>query len=199
MKEMISKDDVIALLSQPITMSMGCLSREECEARNRQRAIDLRLLESIPATPVAHEIVPGSDCKHWWKSQRCQAYGQCELTAQGTKGSFWCADGARAEDVALRSGCYTCKWCGTGEEIDDYGHCWKYNGEADPPNHKVDKTVGCDEWEARAKRYRIVPAATEIEEIEADSPESALIQFATNMDTDMSAYFKAVEMPCTKE
>lgn len=159
MKEMISKDDVIALLSQPITMSMGCLSREECEARNRQRAIDLRLLESIPATLVAHVHALYSDPQY--------------------------------------SGCYTCRWCGTGEEIDDYGRCWKHNGEADPPSRKVDKTVGCDEWEARAKRYRIVPAATEFEEIKADSPEDALIQFATNMDMDMSAYFKAVEVPCT--
>ena len=40
--------------------------------------------------------------------------------------------------------CYNCFWGGDGSEIEDFGHCWLHNGEADftqPP-----KCEGCGEW-----------------------------------------------------
>lgn len=46
------------------------------------------------------------------------------------------------------------------------------------------------------KIYRIEPnTSTYHTEIEADSPEEALEKFADEMDSDMGAYFKAVEKP----
>ena len=42
--------------------------------------------------------------------------------------------------------CYSCFYGGDGEEVNDYGHCWKHNGEPDfrqPP-----KDQGCDEWKS---------------------------------------------------
>lgn len=40
--------------------------------------------------------------------------------------------------------CCNCFWGGNGEEIDDYGHCWLHNGEAD--FEQPDKMKGCKEW-----------------------------------------------------
>ena len=49
------------------------------------------------------------------------------------------------------------------------------------------------------KKYLIVPNGMEFEEIEANTPADAMIAFADKMDLDMSAYFKAVECPDSKE
>ena len=40
--------------------------------------------------------------------------------------------------------CYTCRWGGDGEELNDLGHCWLHNGEVwcQPPREE-----GCPEWE----------------------------------------------------
>lgn len=41
--------------------------------------------------------------------------------------------------------CLTCRWVGRGEELNDYGHCWKHNGEADFEQPALEE--GCAEWE----------------------------------------------------
>lgn len=43
--------------------------------------------------------------------------------------------------------CYNCFWGGDGEEIDDCGHCWLHNGEADFEQPPKDK--GCGEWKPK--------------------------------------------------
>ena len=43
----------------------------------------------------------------------------------------------------MEKNCYTCLYGGDGEEIDDYGHCWKHNGE---PDFRQNMDEGCDEW-----------------------------------------------------
>ncbi len=43
--------------------------------------------------------------------------------------------------------CYTCAYGGDGEELEDFGHCYRHNGESDytqPP-----KENGCEEWEPK--------------------------------------------------
>lgn len=45
--------------------------------------------------------------------------------------------------------CFDCLFGGDGEEVHDWGHCWKHNGEADyiqPP-----KETGCEEWKEKLK------------------------------------------------
>lgn len=44
----------------------------------------------------------------------------------------------------MRHTCYNCYYGGDGEELDDYGHCWKHNGEVD--FDQPDKDDGCEEW-----------------------------------------------------
>lgn len=41
-------------------------------------------------------------------------------------------------------------------------------------------------------KFKIVPASESFETIEAENAIDALVEFATGMDLDMSAYFKAV-------
>ena len=43
--------------------------------------------------------------------------------------------------------CYNCRYGGDGEEIRDYGHCYKHNGE--PDFIQPMKNIGCNEWEDR--------------------------------------------------
>ena len=43
--------------------------------------------------------------------------------------------------------CFTCAYSGDGEEIDDFGHCYKHNGENDYKQPTKDN--GCDEWEPK--------------------------------------------------
>ena len=45
--------------------------------------------------------------------------------------------------------CYNCLFGGTGEELNDFGYCYKHNGENDfkqPPRSK-----GCAEWAEQLK------------------------------------------------
>lgn len=46
--------------------------------------------------------------------------------------------------------CYNCGYGSDGEEVDDHGHCWLHNGEAD--FEQPDKNLGCDEWKQMEER-----------------------------------------------
>ena len=40
--------------------------------------------------------------------------------------------------------CYNCLFGGDGEELNDFGYCWKHNGEVD--YHQPPRDKGCEEW-----------------------------------------------------
>lgn len=50
--------------------------------------------------------------------------------------------------------CWTCGWCGDGEELNDYGYCWRFNGEVESKNEILDKDKGCEEWTPKARERR---------------------------------------------
>lgn len=59
------------------------------------------------------------------------------------------------------------------------------------PSHKTNRKEG------NAMLYKIIPASPVASIIDAESPESAIVDFACVMDLDMNTYFKAV--PATEE
>ena len=44
----------------------------------------------------------------------------------------------------IEKNCYNCFWGGDGEEVNDYGKCWCFNGEAE--FEQPTKEHGCDSW-----------------------------------------------------
>ena len=51
---------------------------------------------------------------------------------------------AKGGQAVREKTCYNCFWGGDGEEVNDFGKCWCFNGEAEfeqPP-----KECGCDSW-----------------------------------------------------
>lgn len=51
--------------------------------------------------------------------------------------------------IAPSKCCLTCYWMGRGEELNDFGHCWKHNGEADFEQPPIEEGCG-DGWEKMA-------------------------------------------------
>ncbi len=48
--------------------------------------------------------------------------------------------------------CFTCFYGGDGEEINDLGHCWLHNGDAD--FKQPDPNAGCHEWQPKGDKEK---------------------------------------------
>ena len=75
-----------------------------------------------------------------------EPYYKTKCALDGECNPLW--RGFEQSEAEESRNCWTCEYCGDGEEINDYGHCWLNNGEDDDGNEftVIDREKGCDKW-----------------------------------------------------